>query len=39
LTLHNLDRVMQGDLDEIVTQLVAHERQQQLESGAGSTSK
>ncbi len=39
LTLHNLDRVMQGDLDEIVTQLVAHERQQQLESGAGSRSK
>ncbi len=35
LTLHNLDRVMQGDLDEIVTQLAAHERQQQLESGDG----
>ncbi len=31
LTIHNLDRVMQGDLDEIVTQLAGHERQQQLE--------
>jgi peptide chain release factor 1 len=32
LTLHRLDQIMQGDLDELVTQLVAAERQRQLEA-------
>jgi peptide chain release factor 1 len=33
LTLHKLDRIMQGDLDELVTALAAAERQRLLESG------
>ena len=32
LTLHRLEHIMQGDLDEIVTQLAAAERQRQLEA-------
>jgi peptide chain release factor 1 len=34
LTLHKLDRVMQGDLDEVVSALIAAERAAQL-NGAG----
>jgi peptide chain release factor 1 len=33
LTLYKLDRIMQGDLDELVTALAAAERQRLLESG------
>lgn len=34
LTLHKLDRVMNGDLDELVTALIAAERAAQLDGGA-----
>ncbi len=34
LTLHKLDRVMQGDLDDIVSALIAAERAAQLNGGA-----
>lgn len=34
LTLHKLDRVMQGDLDELVSSLIAAERAAQLNGGA-----
>jgi peptide chain release factor 1 len=34
LTLHKLDRVMQGDLDDLVSALIAAERSAQLNGGA-----
>jgi peptide chain release factor 1 len=40
LTLYKLDQVMQGDLDELVTQLAAAERQQQMQGeGAAAGSR
>jgi peptide chain release factor 1 len=33
LTLHKLDRVMQGDLDDLVNALIAAERSAQLNGG------
>jgi peptide chain release factor 1 len=36
LTLHKLDRVMQGDLDELVSAAIAAERAAQLNGGGGS---
>ncbi len=36
LTLHKLDRVLQGDLDELVDALLADERRRQLTDGDGS---
>jgi peptide chain release factor 1 len=36
VTLYKLDQVMQGDLDELLTQLAAAERHRQLEGGDGS---
>ena len=35
LTLYKLERVLAGELDEVVEQLMIHERQQQLEVGDG----
>jgi peptide chain release factor 1 len=35
LTLHKLDLILQGDLDEIVQQLAAAERAEQLQSTTG----
>jgi len=34
LTLHNLDQVLAGDLDEIVDALMSDERRRQLEEGS-----
>ena len=34
LTLYKLDRIMQGELDELVSALAAAERQRLLESSA-----
>ncbi len=34
LTLHKIDQVMQGDLDELVGALVEFDRQERLQSGA-----
>jgi peptide chain release factor 1 len=39
LTLHKLDRVLDGDLDELVDALLADERDRQLESPANSDSE
>jgi peptide chain release factor 1 len=38
LTLHKLDRVMQGDLDDLVSALIAAERSAQLNGGAEAAS-
>ncbi len=38
LTLHKLDRVMQGDLDDLVSALIAAERAAQLNGGAEAAS-
>jgi len=35
LTLYKLERVLAGDLDEVVKPLMLHEREQQLEAGNG----
>jgi peptide chain release factor 1 len=34
LTLHKLDRVLEGDLDEVVDALLEDERERQMEAGA-----
>ena len=34
LTLHKLDRVMQGDLDDLVSALIAADRAAQLDGGS-----
>jgi peptide chain release factor 1 len=38
LTLHKLDRVLDGDLDDLVNALLEDERQRQLEEGTGDES-
>ena len=35
LTLHKLDQIMAGDLDELVSALIAAERASQLDGGNG----